>query len=341
MAISDTQNQQGLNEGAASGSTPRIDGGDDKPPILLAEDDLITRRLIARLLRKAGYEVEEAADGVEALARIQQRFFPILITDWEMPGLDGVALCKRVRELELEGYVYTLLLTGREGRAHLIAGLEAGADDYLTKPPDEHELVARLKTGARIYALEQKLRAANERNRLLSVTDALTGAYNRRYLTEQLPGELDRCRRYRHALSVVMGDIDHFKKVNDGYGHAAGDEVLRQFVQITQRTIRTNSDWIARYGGEEFVIVMPETAHVGAMQAAEKIRSTIEASHFATSAGAISATASFGVATFVIDDAEVQADALIAQADERLYRSKHTGRNRVTGGDADSVKNNK
>lgn len=315
--------------------------GDEKPPILLVEDDTITRRLIARLLRKSGYEVQEAADGVEAFERIQKQYFPILITDWEMPGMDGVALCRRVRALELEGYVYVLLLTGRDSKEHLITGLEAGADDYVTKPPDEHELVARLKTGARVYALEQKLRAANERNRLLSVTDGLTGAYNRRYLTEQLPGELERCRRYRRALSVVMGDIDHFKKVNDTYGHGAGDEVLKQFVQITQRAIRANSDWIARYGGEEFVIVMPETAHEGAMQAAEKIRATIASASFETSAGVLSATASFGVATFALDEPDPQADQLIAQADARLYDSKHGGRNRVTGAAPSSGKNNK
>lgn len=307
--------------------------GEVKPPILLVEDDVITRRLIARLLRQAGYEVEEASDGTEAFERIQQKFFPILITDWEMPGMDGVTLCRRVRELELESYVYVLLLTGRDSKSHLIAGLEAGADDYVIKPPDESELFARLKTGARVFALEQKLLAANERNRLLSVTDALTGAYNRRYLMEELPGELERCRRYRRALSVVMGDIDFFKKINDGYGHAAGDEVLKQFVELTQRSIRAGGDWIARYGGEEFVIVMPETSHAGALQATEKIRAAIAAQSFATGAGTLNATASFGVATFEVDAVDLpnSIDSLIALADTRLYQSKHTGRNRVTG----------
>lgn len=305
----------------------------DKPAILLAEDDPITRRLIARLLRRAGYEVEEAADGAQALARIQEKFFPILITDWEMPELDGPTLCQRVRELELSGYVYTLLLTARDSKEHIIAGLEAGADDYLTKPLHEPELVARLKTGARIVALEQNLRAANERNRKLSITDALTGAYNRRYFNEQLPGEIERCRRYKHPLSLVMGDIDFFKKINDGYGHSAGDEVLSQFVQLTKRSIRATSDWIARYGGEEFVIVMPETGHAGVLQATEKVRVAIAAEPFVTAAGSIPVTASFGVATLLPDgdDATQSVDQLIATADARLYASKHAGRNRVTG----------
>jgi two-component system, cell cycle response regulator len=319
-----------VSEPAAGGVA---NGVADKPAILLAEDDLITRRLIARLLRRAGYEVEEAVDGSAALARIQEKFFPILITDWEMPGIDGPTLCQRVRELELSGYVYTLLLTARDSKEHTIAGLEAGADDYLTKPVHEPELVARLKTGARIVALEQNLRAANERNRRLSITDALTGAYNRRYFSEQLPDELERCRRYKHPLSVVMGDIDHFKKINDTYGHAAGDQVLGAFVQVTKRCIRITSDWIARYGGEEFVIVMPETDHAGAVLAADKVRAAIAAEPFTTTEGVIAVTASFGVATLLPEgtDALQSMDQLLAAADQRLYASKHAGRNRVTG----------
>lgn len=304
-----------------------------KPAILLVEDDRVTRGLIARLLRKAGYLVEEAADGAQAFERIQQQFFPILITDWEMPEMDGPTLCQKVRELKLDGYVYMLLLTARGAKEHVIAGLEAGADDYLAKPPDEAELMARLKTGARIFALERDLRAANEHNRRLSITDALTGAYNRRYFSEQLPKELERCRRYQRALSIVMGDLDHFKKINDGHGHAAGDEVLSQFVLLTQENIRINSDWIARYGGEEFIIVMPETAHEGAMQATEKIRAAIAGEPFRTKAGDIPVTASFGVATVAaqVNGEASNVEQLIALADERLYASKHAGRNRVTG----------
>ena len=148
----------------------------------------------------------------EALERMTERYYPILVTDWEMPEMDGVELCKAVRSLQLDGYVYALLLTARNSKEHIIAGLEAGADDYLVKPVHEPELVARLNTGRRILALEHSLRAANERNRILSITDALTGAYNRRYLMEQLPRELERCRRYASPLSVLMCDIDHFKR---------------------------------------------------------------------------------------------------------------------------------
>ena len=245
---------------------------DRSAAILLAEDDPVTRMLMTRFLKKAGYEVDAVADGTEALEHMTERYYPFLVTDWEMPEMDGIELCKAVRNLQLDGYVYALLLTARNAKEHIIAGLEAGADDYLVKPVHEPELIARLNTGRRILALEHSLRAANERNRILSVTDPLTGAFNRRYMMEQLPRELERCRRYGNPLSVIMCDVDHFKQVNDVKGHSAGDDVLQQFVARMQRSIRATSDWVARLGGEEFLIVLPETGFEGAMFVAEKIR---------------------------------------------------------------------
>ena len=196
----------------------QITGEETSTAILLAEDDPVTRMLMMRFLKKAGYEVDAVANGTEALEHMSRRYYPYLVTDWEMPEMDGVALCKAVRNLQLDGYVYALLLTARNAKEHIIAGLEAGADDYLIKPVHEPELIARLNTGRRILALEHSLRAANERNRILSITDALTGAFNRRYMMEQLPRELERCRRYGNPLSVIMCDIDHFKQVNDVRG---------------------------------------------------------------------------------------------------------------------------
>src|SRR5258707_5539120 len=216
--------------------------------ILLAEDDPVTRMLMTRFLKKAGYEVDAVANGSEALDRVTARYYPMLVTDWEMPEMDGVALCKAVRNMQLDGYVYALLLTARDARDHVIAGLEAVADDYLFKPVHEPELIARLNAGRRILNLEHSLRVANHRNRILSITDALTGAYNRRYLMEQLPRELERCRRYAYPLSVLMCDIDHFKQINDAHGHVAADEVLQQFAALAQKPIRGHSDWVARYG---------------------------------------------------------------------------------------------
>jgi diguanylate cyclase (GGDEF)-like protein len=303
------------------------------PTILLAEDDPVTRMLMTRFLKKAGYEVDAVGNGSDALDRMTKRYYPMLVTDWEMPEMDGVTLCKAVRNLQLDGYVYALLLTARDSKEHIIAGLEAGADDYLVKPVHEPELIARLNAGRRILNLEHSLRVANQRNRILSITDALTGTYNRRYLMEQLPRELERCRRYAYPLSVLMCDIDFFKQINDARGHAAGDDVLQQFAARAQKSIRGNSDWVSRYGGEEFLIVLPETAHEGAMAVAEKIRTLIAATPFATRGGDAPVTASFGVASTGPSgpDLTLKVDALIRCADECMYRSKQEGRNRTSG----------
>jgi two-component system cell cycle response regulator len=303
------------------------------PTILLAEDDPVTRMLMTRFLKKAGYEVDAVANGCEALDKMTKRYYPMLVTDWEMPEMDGVALCKSIRNMQLDGYVYALLLTARDSKEHIIAGLEAGADDYLIKPVHEAELIARLNAGRRILNLEHSLRAANERNRILSITDALTGAYNRRYLMEQLPRELERCRRYAYPLSVLMCDVDHFKEINDARGHAAGDDVLQQCVARAQKSIRTNSDWVSRYGGEEFLIVLPETAHDGARYVAEKIRNLISSTPFTTRGGDALVTASFGVASTGPSgpDIGLKVDTLIRTADECLYRSKQAGRNCTSG----------
>jgi len=301
------------------------------PPILLAEDDPVTRMLLARSLKKAGFTVDAVADGAAALDRMIHSYYPVLITDWEMPEMDGVELCKTVRGLQLDGYVYVLLLTARDAKEHMVAGLEAGADDYLIKPVYEPELLARLNTGRRILALEHSLRLANERNRVLSITDPLTSAFNRRQLMDQLPRELQRARRYAYPFSLIICDIDHFKVVNDVYGHAVGDEVLQQFVTRSNQSIRSSSDWVARYGGEEFIIVLPDTSHQGARFVADKIRHHVAETPFETEAGPVRVTASFGVASTPATGPPLgmSIDAQISAADACLYRSKRDGRNLV------------
>lgn len=301
--------------------------------ILLVEDEPISRLLTSRQLQRAGYEVEVVTNGREALAQLTERFFPILLTDWDMPEMDGVALCKAVRTMPLEGYVYMILLTARESKACLIEGLAAGADDYLIKPPDDDELRARLNTGRRILTLEQSLRAANQKIRSLSILDALTETFNRRHLMERLPQELVRAHRYARHLSVVLCDVDYFKDVNDTHGHQAGDAVLKSFAGLMKGLTREAIDWVARYGGEEFLVVLPETPLPAAMAFAEKIRLAIAGHSFQLFDTRLNITSSFGVASYDFrapprDDA---ADKLIASADECLYRSKAEGRNRVTG----------
>jgi diguanylate cyclase (GGDEF)-like protein len=294
------------------------------------DDEMTTRLIISRQLTRAGYEVEVVSNGAQALEMFKKRFFSMLLTDWDMPEINGVALCKAVREAPLEGYVYTILLTAREGKANMLEGLAAGADDYIIKPPDDNELCARLNTGRRILRLEKSLRAANRRILTLSNTDALTATFNRRYLMERLPQEMGRAGRYDRPLSIVLCDLDHFKKVNDTHGHQAGDEVLKSFAQLLMNSVRTGSDWVARYGGEEFLIVLPETSASNAMTFAERVRATIAAHPFQIATGTLSVSASFGVAGYDSTQAQqsISIDDLISSAD--LYRSKELGRNRVT-----------
>ena len=197
--------------------------------ILLVDDEPTQRLIMARLLKRAGYSVEVAGNGKEALGKIDAGDFQLMITDWEMPEMDGIALCRELRATPGKGYIYTILLTARDAIEHVVTGLQSGADDYLTKPVIEPELIARLSTGKRIVTLERSLRTANEENRRLSITDPLTGAYNRRYLTEQLPREIDRAARYGRQLATVMCDVDHFKRINDTQGHLVGDDVLKWF----------------------------------------------------------------------------------------------------------------
>ena len=214
---------------------------------------------MTRFLKKAGYDVDAVGDGTEALERMTRRYYPMLVTDWEMPEMDGVSLCKAVRNLQLDGYVYALLLTARNAKEHIIAGLEAGADDYLIKPVHEPELIARLNTGGASSNLEHSLRVANQRNRILSITDAFTGTYNRRYLMEQLPRELERCRRYANPLSVIMCDIDYFKQVNDARGQPPGTRCCSSSPRAARNRSAATATGSRATAGEEFLIVLPET----------------------------------------------------------------------------------
>ena len=241
-------------------------------PILVAEDNPVSQNLVERILMRAGHEVVSVENGREALELLNERFFPIVITDWMMPEMTGLELCRAIRRRDSPGYVFILIVTARDAKDDIVAGLEAGADDYLTKPIHGAELIARLKTCVRILELERSLNKANEEIKTLSITDPLTGCYNRGYLADRFPQELSRARAYKHSLSVVLCDLDHFKKVNDTYGHQAGDEVLKEVVLRIKASVRDNVDWVVRYGGEEFLIVLPETDSMGAYRTAERLK---------------------------------------------------------------------
>jgi len=305
--------------------------------LLLAEDDATERAIMSRLLANAGYQVEAVSRGEHALERIQTGAFHMLVTDWQMPGLDGVNLCRRVRETELPSYLYILMLTGNSAHADVVAGLDAGADDFIRKPADPGELIARLNSGRRALFREQALREASAQIRELSIIDPLVQAFNRRYLNTQLHREVGLALRAGQPYSVVMADLDRFKKVNDEYGHLAGDQVLHDFVARLRGAMRA-SDWIARFGGEEFLIALPSTALESAAHVAEKLRLAVASSPFELRVGQIPLSASFGVASLNLAAAHSSAatstvdlsEQLLLQADAALYRSKADGRNRVS-----------
>ena len=300
--------------------------------LLLVEDEPTQMLMTQRMLRRGGFEVETASDGAAALEKLATGRFQLLVTDWEMPGMDGPTLCRKVRATRLPGYLCILLLTGQISTRSVVIGLEAGADDYVRKPADEAELLARLAAGRRIVRLEQSLRDANAQIQRLSITDPLVDTFNRRYLNEQLMQEVDQARRQSRALSAILADLDFFKSINDQHGHQVGDDVLRHFAALARGAIRENVDWVARYGGEEFVLVLPDTDLAQAVQAAQKLRELCAGSVLRTESGELRYTASFGVAALEASPGPngAAAEALLRQADAALYRSKREGRNRVT-----------
>ncbi len=303
---------------------------DQEFPILVVDDDIVSRTVVEKYLRKAGMNVATASNGRQALALFDDLFFPIVLTDWMMPEIDGPHLCRLIREKKTDGYVFIILITAKDSKTDIVSGLQAGADDYLTKPIHPAELVARINTGIRILSLEQSLKKANEEIKLLSITDPLTGCYNRGHLNEHLPFEIQRAQRYHHPFSLILADIDHFKQVNDLYGHQVGDEVLRWFAQCLMSQVRKKVDWVVRYGGEEFLIVLPETGIDGSRNLAERLRRTVESKSIEIRGISLQITASFGGASGSVESGRAYAmEQLINLADEQLYHSKKEGRNRV------------
>jgi two-component system cell cycle response regulator len=295
--------------------------------ILIADDDIVSRRLLQVSLTTAGYQIQLAVDGAEALRAFEQQECPrLIVMDCMMPKMDGLEVCRAIRKLSPEPYIYIILLTSKGRQAEIIEGLEAGADDYITKPFDLQELKARVRAGMRILDLQEQIVSTREQLRIQATHDALTGLLNRRAILETLERELARSTREGTQISLIMADLDHFKRVNDTYGHLAGDAVLRETAQRIQASMRVY-DSVGRYGGEEFLVVSAGCGLQEAVEQAERLRKRISKEAVRMPDCVIPVTMSLGV---VAVTAELrQPGDLLRLADDALYAAKHGGRDRV------------
>jgi diguanylate cyclase (GGDEF)-like protein len=296
--------------------------------VLVADDSPTMRKLLQQYLLGWGYEVVCVEDGAQAWAEMERNDAPqIAILDWLMPERTGPEICRLVRQQKREQYTYILLLTSKSQPEDLIEGMNAGADDYVTKPFDRHELQVRVRAGQRIIDLQQQLLKAQEALRRQATHDALTGCWNRAAIMETLHREMSRALRDRHPLGILMIDIDHFKSINDTHGHAAGDMVLREVVNRLHSNIRSY-DTLGRYGGEEFLVLLPNCDESGVLRHGERLRHCLEAQLMVCGSAVLTVTASFGAISVIVQDAS-HPERILRWADEALYRAKRQGRNRV------------
>lgn len=294
--------------------------------ILIADDDTLSLRLLQKTLERAGYEVTAVKNGRQAAEEMCHPEGPRLaLLDWMMPELDGPAVCREVRKQRGLRHVHLVLITSKDSKQDIIQGLESGADDYLVKPFDPEELKARLRSGLRILQLEDNLLEAREEMRYRATHDSLTSLLNRGTIIELLARELTRARREKSCTTVVLADLDHFKSVNDTYGHPVGDEVLREIGRRLLGSVRSY-DFVGRYGGEEFLVVLNNCGPQKALSRAEQIRNGISRTPITTVKGPLPITLSLGVFASLGEDPRAVEDVL-CEADSALYQAKAEGRN--------------
>ena len=305
--------------------------------ILIADDEPMSRRMLQALLIKWGYDVVVTSDGDAAWEALRVPEAPrMALLDWMMPGQNGLEVCRSLRRTRPEPYTYILLLTAKDAKESVVEGLEAGADDYLTKPFHPQELKARIRVGLRLLDLEDNLVQAREAMRYKATHDTLTGVWNRGSILEMLEREVWRARREGVSLGLLIADLDHFKSVNDTYGHQAGDAVLRDVTRRMQADVRPY-DAVGRYGGEEFLVLLPGCNAAGTIEKAERMREAIVRDPVLTEAGILKVTMSVGAVT-TADWPGDSANQLLHMADAALYRAKADGRNRtVMAGSAEHL----
>jgi len=291
--------------------------------VLVADDDAFARRLLGINLKAIGHEAVEAENGARAWEFFQHESLRFVITDWMMPEMDGPGLIRQIRAANHPHYTYIILLTALTEKENIVAGLEAGADDYLIKPFHAKELRARVTIGERILKLEESLRESQRQLEILAMRDGLTNLFNRRTIQEHAEAELNRASRVNAPVSIVLLDIDHFKSVNDQYGHNNGDLALLLVASLVTQSVRPY-DWVGRWGGEEFLVLLPGAQLPDGRMIAERIRQTLADTPLELTSGEqISLRASFGVSSAPgKDNGYPSLEQLVSQADEALYQAK-------------------
>jgi len=294
--------------------------------VLIAEDDLTSRIILDSVLKKWGFTPVLTCDGKEAWDVMQSKDAPRLaILDWQMPEMNGIEVCQRIREIDTSDPPYLIVLTSKDEKKDIVKGLEAGANDFISKPYDNDELRARINVGKRMVQLQSELSEAYRALQHEAMHDPLTNIYNRRAIMELLDKEIAREKREKTGLCVGLCDLDYFKRVNDTYGHQVGDEVLIAFTRFVMDKLRVN-DHVGRIGGEEFLIVASGSKGLKQDTMFERICRHVRNSKISTEKGNISITVCIGVARYTGVETS---DTLLAAADTALYHAKKTGRDRV------------
>ncbi len=290
--------------------------------VLVAEDDLTSRTILGAILAKWGYEVVCAVDGQQAMDILSQPDGPKLaLLDWSMPVLSGIDVCSNLRKEQANDTIYIIILTAKSEKRHVVEGLNAGANDYIIKPYDNEELQARIKVGKRMVEIQSELEKAKHALIYEAMHDSLTGLYNRKAILEMLAKELSRIKRSGGMLHIGMCDLDHFKLINDRYGHQTGDEILQGFARIMNSNLR-DYDFIGRYGGEEFLIILPSSEISNKkMTCFARLHKVIADTKIGTRSGDLSVTVSIGVTKA---DGKKGIDEILTEADNALYRAKNT-----------------
>jgi len=295
--------------------------------ILVADDSAVYRKLVEQTLSDDNHKVIFAKNGREALDLYAKHTPALVITDWTMPDIGGLELCKKIRQDFQQHFAHIILLTSNTDKEQVVEGLAGGADDYLTKPFHQGELRARVNVGLRVVELHRQVQAKNRQLEEMALTDPLTGLANRRAIDIWITRQLSAAARHDFPIWVAICDLDHFKKVNDTYGHEAGDMVLKTFAQILKSNTR-QSNICGRHGGEEFLNIITHVERDNSVIAFERIRKQMENQKFTFNNQTFSVTTSMGIAGFRGTRPPAFAD-LLAQADEALYSAKHKGRNRI------------